>query len=319
MENAILEIKSLNVLVQEGQKEKKILKDINFSIFEGECFGIIGGSGSGKSVLLNAIINSLKEPLKIQCGEVLFNHLNLLELSESDLVNTIRGKKMASIYPNPHWRLNPIEPVGKQIMDLYLSHFHNSIEDAEKKVIDLIKKVGIPDPEKRFHAYPHELSGGMAQRIIIAIALICEPTILLADEPTGGLDATIQIQVFNLMLDIIQKIRRSTIIASRDIGLIAHLCQRICVLGEGSIAEIGNVDEIITNPIHPFSVKLINIAKSNYKSRRTREFKEKMTKAFKEYEQLLNKSSKKNNQDQFIKINQNHYVGRTFGYEFTLY
>ncbi|NLJ49228.1 MAG: ABC transporter ATP-binding protein [Candidatus Atribacteria bacterium] len=308
MNNIILEIQDLNVVIQEAEKE--ILRNINIEIFEGECFGIIGGSGSGKSVLLNSIINSLKEPLKMKSGKVLFNHQNLLEISENELMSTIRGKKIASIYPNPHWRLNPIEPVGKQIKDLYLSHFKDNIGDADKKIVDLLRKVGIPDPEKRYHAYPYELSGGMAQRIIVALALICEPNLLLADEPTGGLDATIQIQVFNLMLDIIQKTKRSTIIASRDIGLIAHLCQRMCVLSNGSIVEYGDVHEIISNPIHPFTVKLINIAKSNYKNRKKNDFREKMINSFKEYEKLILKSNLENNKNHFIEINQNHFVGR---------
>ncbi len=180
---------------------------------------------------------------------------NLLEMTAEQMRASVLGKQIASIYPNPHWRLEPINSIGNQIRDIYMSHNQCKPAEARARVLDLLRLVGIPGPETRYNAFPHELSGGIAQRVLVTIALICEPKLLLADEPTGGLDVTIQIQVFNLIRKLIRAERRSTIVASRDIGLIYHLCDRIYVLYKGRILESGFTEDVIHHPVHPYTAR----------------------------------------------------------------
>ncbi|MBA7575444.1 Oligopeptide transport ATP-binding protein OppD [subsurface metagenome] len=270
----ILGIHNLSVVVPEeqGHPEISILNGINLYLKKAEHVGIIGGSGSGKSVLMNAIIKSLHEPLVIKSGEVVLGSENILTMKHDQLNNKVLGKRIASICPNPNWRLDPIEPVGEQVKNIYLSHFKVKEAEARIRVLELFNMVGIPDATTRYNAFSHELSGGMAQRVLITMALICEPEVLLADEPTGGLDVTIQMQVFDLILRLIREKHRSIIIASRDIGLIYHLCNHIYVLKEGRIVEAGNIKDVIQNPIHPYTCKLIKLSESNYKIRRSQEY-----------------------------------------------
>lgn len=308
--NTILEVKNLDVVVPSTPEkaEVNILNNISISLREKECIGIIGGSGSGKSVLMNAIINSLKEPLIISSGEVSLEEKNILSLSATEMRDNILGKQIASICPNPHWRLDPINTIGDQICDIYMSHNKCKYEEAKAKALELLKLVGIPDPETRFNAYPHELSGGMAQRVLVTIALICEPKLLLADEPTGGLDVTIQIQVFNLIRKLIREQHRSTVIASRDIGLIYHLCDRIYVLHEGSILESGNTDDIIHNPVHPYTNKLIQVSESNHEMRQSEEYKLQLADVERKYIKLVEERGSET-VDGYIDLGNDHFVG----------
>lgn len=308
MNKEILRINRLKVCIDRNGQNKAILNNIGFHLLEGEALGIVGESGSGKSILLNAIINSLKPPLAITSGEVIYKEQKLSEMSDEILNAEIRGKEIAIIYPNPHWRLNPIKPVGLQISDVYMSHYADKRKKVEEIIKDFFIKVGISDPDKRMMSYPHELSGGMAQRVIIALAMMCKPKIILADEPTGGLDATIQIQVFNLISDIIRKERVSAIIASRDLGLIARLSKRVCFLQKGRIIEQGDVEQIFNNPIHPHTVRLIEIALSNHESRRGKEIYVKVDQAIKRYERIVTYPSKIDENTGMIIIDEKHSV-----------
>ncbi|MGI6696649.1 MAG: ATP-binding cassette domain-containing protein [Christensenellales bacterium] len=274
----ILEVKGLTVMLAgtDSNLDKPLLDNINITIDETECVGIIGGSGSGKSVLLSAIINSLSEPLMISKGEVILNGINLLEIDLETLRKEYLGRQVASIKPNPHWRLDPIDTIGNQIKRIYMSHFRVTNDQAHSRVIELLGLVGIPDPEKRYNSFPNELSGGMAQRVLITIALICEPSLLLADEPTGGLDVTIQIQVFNLIKGLISENKLSTLIASRDIGLLYHLCDRIYVLNDGRIVESGKTNDIVHFPVHPYTAKLIGLAEADHQVRESTNFQNRM-------------------------------------------
>lgn len=284
-----------------------ILKHIDLSLQEHECVGIIGGSGAGKSVLLNAIIASLREPLKITSGEVLFKGQDLLRLSSEEMQSSVLGKQIATICPNPHWRLDPINCIGDQISDLYMSHSSCKPAEARARVLELLRLVGIPDPEARYNAYPHELSGGMAQRVLVTMALICEPKLLLADEPTGGLDVTIQIQIFNMIRRLIREEHRSTIIASRDIGLIYHLCDRVYVLYEGRVLESGKTEDVIHHPVHPYTARLVQLAESTHEDRQSAEYRMFMKTVEATYQQIL-QDHRASVRDGYIDIGQGHKV-----------
>lgn len=310
MNNEVLRIENLSVEVPGtyGIEPKPILNNIFLELKEQECVGIIGGSGSGKSVLMSAIINSLKEPLVMTQGSVFLEGHNILELSTKDMRSKILGKQIASISPNPHWRLDPINTIGNQIQDIYMSHFKCSKEQAYDRTMELLKLVGIPDPETRYNAFPHELSGGMAQRILVTIALICEPKLLLADEPTGGLDVTIQIQVFNLIKKLIREEKRSTIVASRDIGLIYHLCDKVYVLYQGKIVESGPVDDVIRNPKHPYTARLVQISESSHSERRTEQYRQKILNTEKEYNILKSNIMGNKMVNGFLDVGGGHFV-----------
>lgn len=303
-----LSVNNLTVVIPENGKrqQKTILENISFELGTKECVGIIGSSGSGKSVLMNAIIHSLREPLSVTSGTVNLENMELLQMEQKKMQDNILGKRIASICPNPHFRLDPIDSVGDQISNIYQSHFKVSRQEAMKKTIELLNKVGIPDPENRYHALPHELSGGMAQRILVTMALICDPEILLADEPTGGLDVTIQIQVFHLIRKLIKEKECATIVSSRDIGLIYHLCDRIYVLKDGRFVEFGTVDEIINSPMHPYTAKLVRLAESNYMDRKSEAYKKYMEDAEKQYKAFV--SGKEEQRNGFAFVGGNHFV-----------
>lgn len=303
----VLEVRNLSVALPGDSAEsgRNILDAINLFLDKDECVGIIGGSGSGKSVLLNAMINSLREPLEITSGQVLSGGNDILTMDPRSLDSEILGKQIATISPNPHWRLDPIECVGEQIKRIYLSHHKASAAQAKERVLDYLRLVGIPDPEKRYYAFPNELSGGMAQRVLVTMALICEPTILLADEPTGGLDVTIQIQVFNLIRNLIQESGRSTLLASRDVGLIYHLCDRVYVLRNGRIVEAGETGDVIHSPIHPYTAKLVRVAESNYRERQSSEYARYFEEVKDAYDALVRKGTEN---DGYITLENGHKV-----------
>lgn len=304
-----LSVKNLTVVVPKSgkRKEKTILRNITIYLDRKECVGIIGSSGSGKSVLMNAVINSLKEPLTVTSGSVDLEGEELLKTDPKTMHNAVLGKRIASIAPNPHFRLDPIDSVGNQISNIYRSHFKISIGEARKKAIELLDKVGIPDAENRYNALPNELSGGMAQRVLVSMALICRPEILLADEPTGGLDVTIQIQVFNLIRKLIKENECTTIVSTRDIGLIYHLCDRIYVLKDGHFVEFGTVDEIINRPLHPYTAKLVRLAESDYVDRKSAGYKKYLETVEKEYQSLVSKAGN-NMKDGYISAGRSHFV-----------
>ncbi len=304
----VLLAKRLSVGIEKNGHRDVLLRNVGFNLREGETLGIVGESGSGKSITLNALINSLRPPLEFFDGEILYNGYNILKLTEDALMKSVLGKSISSVYPNPHWRLNPLQPIGVQIADVYLSHYQEKPRNVTALIVDMLRRIGISDPEQRIHAYPHELSGGMAQRVIIAMALICRPKVLLADEPTGGLDATIQIQVFNLIADIIKKSDQSTIIASRDLALIARLSDRVCVLRHGRVVEEGAVEEVFGDPIHPYTVKLVSVATSNHRIRKTTEFRKRLEQSHRRYESQCAHATRTEDNSRMLAITDQHLV-----------
>lgn len=257
MEN-ILEVNDLNISFHTFAGEVKAIRGANFQLKKGETLAIVGESGSGKSVTTKAIMRLLPESnSEIKSGEILFDGKDLAKLTEKEM-QKIRGKEISMIFQDPMTSLNPTMTVGKQIMEPIIKHQKLSKAEAKGKAIDILRLVGIPRPEERFKQYPHQFSGGMRQRVVIAIALACNPKILIADEPTTALDVTIQAQILELMKDLQKKIDTSIIFITHDLGVVANVADRVAVMYGGKIIEIGTVDEIFYNPKHPYTWGLIS-------------------------------------------------------------
>ena len=201
-----------------------------------EIIALVGESGSGKTILSRAIMNLIPKPGRLNSGAVLYHDKNLIDLSNEELTK-LRGNRIATIVSNPKGELDPLETIGQQISNVIIHHLGITREEAKKKAIQLLKDVKIPDPERRFEAYPHELSGGMAQRVIIAISLACDPEIVISDDATSGLDVTVQAQVLELLKNLVLNKGSSLIFVTRDLGVAAHFADRVCVLFNGKIVE----------------------------------------------------------------------------------
>lgn len=252
----ILEVKNLRTSFFTHLGEVQAIRDISFEVNRGESVGLVGESGSGKSVTSLSIMRLLLYPGKIVGGEVLFKGEDLVKKSKKDMMN-IRGNEIAMIFQDPMTSLNPVYTIGNQIEEAIVKHQKISRRDAEARAIEMLKMVGIPDPEKRIKNYPHEFSGGMRQRAMIAIALSCEPDLLIADEPTTALDVTIQAQILKLMKDLNKRLNTSTILITHDLGVVADVCSRIIVMYGGLIMEIGTKRDIFYNPRHPYTMGLL--------------------------------------------------------------
>jgi oligopeptide transport system ATP-binding protein len=254
----ILEVKDLHISFHTFAGEVKAIRGVNFDLYKGETLAIVGESGSGKSVTTKSIMRLLPEHnSEIKGGQILFEGKDLAKASEKEM-QKIRGKDISMIFQDPMTSLNPTMTVGKQIMEPLLKHQKLSKAEAKQRAIELLKLVGIPKPEIRFKQYPHQFSGGMRQRVVIAIALACNPKILIADEPTTALDVTIQAQILELMKDLQKKIDTSIIFITHDLGVVANVADRVAVMYGGRIVEIGTVDEIFYNPKHPYTWGLIS-------------------------------------------------------------
>ncbi|WP_019240499.1 MULTISPECIES: ABC transporter ATP-binding protein [Bacillus] len=254
----ILEVKDLNISFHTFSGEVQAIRGVNFDLHKGETLAIVGESGSGKSVTTKSIMRLLPPGnSEIKSGEILFNEKDLTKLSEREM-QKIRGKDISMIFQDPMTSLNPTMKVGKQIMEPIMKHHKLHKREAKARAIELLKLVGIPMPEKRFEQYPHQFSGGMRQRVVIAIALACNPQILIADEPTTALDVTIQAQILELMKALQKKIDTSIIFITHDLGVVANVADRVAVMYGGKIVEIGTVDEIFYNPQHPYTWGLIS-------------------------------------------------------------
>ncbi|MGX6442245.1 ABC transporter ATP-binding protein [Neobacillus sp. K501] len=257
MEN-ILEVKDLNISFHTFAGEVKAIRGANFQLKKGETLAIVGESGSGKSVTTKAIMRLLPESnSEIKSGQILFDGKDLAKLTDKEM-QKIRGKEISMIFQDPMTSLNPTMTIGKQIMEPIIKHQKLSKAEAKGKAIDILRLVGIPRPEERFKQYPHQFSGGMRQRVVIAIALACNPKVLIADEPTTALDVTIQAQILELMKDLQKKIDTSIIFITHDLGVVANVADRVAVMYGGKIVEIGTVDEIFYNPKHPYTWGLIS-------------------------------------------------------------
>lgn len=257
MEN-ILEVKDLNISFHTFAGEVKAIRGVNFELKKGETLAIVGESGSGKSVTTKAIMRLLPPGnSEIKQGEILFEGKDLAKLSDKQM-QKIRGQDISMIFQDPMTSLNPTMTVGKQIMEPLIKHQNMSRSSAMERALQLLKLVGIPKPELRIKQYPHQFSGGMRQRVVIAIALACNPKVLIADEPTTALDVTIQAQILELMKDLQKKIDTSIIFITHDLGVVANVADRVAVMYGGKIVEIGTVDEVFYNPQHPYTWGLIS-------------------------------------------------------------
>ncbi|MEK4802513.1 MULTISPECIES: ABC transporter ATP-binding protein [Oceanobacillus] len=253
----MLEVKNLKAHIDTPDGLVKAVDGVTFTIKPGETVGIVGESGSGKSVLAHSIMQlNPKPPTFYPQGEILFEGKNLLQLQEKEL-RKIRGNDIAMIFQDPMSSLNPVFKIGDQLMEAILTHHHMPKSKAKQRAIELLKDVGIPDPEKRMNAYPHQFSGGMRQRVLIAIALACNPKILIADEPTTALDVTIQAQILELMKNIQEKYGMAIIIISHDLGVIAQMAEKVLVMYSGRIVEKGNVEDIFFHTSMPYTWSLL--------------------------------------------------------------
>ncbi|MDO5021978.1 MAG: ABC transporter ATP-binding protein [Eubacteriales bacterium] len=255
-EMPILQVKNLNTSFATEQGVVHAVNGISFNLSAGMTLGIVGESGSGKSVTAYSILQILTEPGKITGGEIIYKGENILNYSEKQM-NAFRGEKISIIFQDPMTSLNPVYTVGNQIREAILLHTDRNKAEATQRAIELLNMVGVNDPQKRVKQYPHELSGGMRQRVMIAMALACEPDILIADEPTTALDVTIQAQILELMQSLQKQLGMAIIMITHDLGVIAEMCKEIIVMYAGRICERGTADEIFYNPCHSYTKGLL--------------------------------------------------------------
>ena len=256
MSEKLLEIKDERLSFFTPAGEVKALNGVSFSMEEGEVLGIVGESGSGKSVTAYSIMGLTAYPGKLVGGTVHFNGHEIEKMTEKEF-RKIRGNEVSIIFQDPMTSLNPVYTIGNQIVEVILLHTNKTKKEAYERARELLELVGINEPTKRLKQYPHELSGGMRQRVMIAIALACEPKLLIADEPTTALDVTIQAQILELMQELRKKLGMSIIMITHDLGVVASMCEKIAVMYAGHIVEYGTADEIFYNPSHEYTKGLI--------------------------------------------------------------
>ncbi|AJY73529.1 ABC transporter ATP-binding protein [Paenibacillus beijingensis] len=253
----LLEVKNLSVSFDVYSGEVQAIRNISFEIKKGEAVAIVGESGSGKSVTAQSIMRlNPSPPSRIKNGSVLFEGQDLLTLTEKEM-HEVRGNKIGMIFQDPMTSLNPTMTVGDQIMEGLTKHQQVRSAEAKARAIEMLSLVGIPNPEARIKQYPHQFSGGMRQRVMIAIALACNPSLLIADEPTTALDVTIQAQIMRVMKELQQKMGTSIILITHDLGVVADVCDRVIVMYAGKIVEAGTKWEIFRNPQHPYTRGLL--------------------------------------------------------------
>ncbi|MEZ5100007.1 MAG: ABC transporter ATP-binding protein [Thermoleophilia bacterium] len=253
---ALLDVKGLTVeYVSVGQVNHAV-NDISFHVEAGEVIGIVGESGSGKSTAMLGVLGLTRAGARIAGGSVVFDGSDMLKLSDDD-ARKIRGAKIGLVTQNPRGALNPVMRVGAQIEKVYRSHNEVTEEQAKARALELLQIVGINDPERRLQAFPHELSGGMAQRVLIAMALACSPKLLLADEPTSGLDVTVQAQVLDDLRAAVTSVGSSLVLVTQDLGIVANYCDRVYLMHAGEIVEEAPTEAFFSRPAHPASAALL--------------------------------------------------------------
>jgi peptide/nickel transport system ATP-binding protein len=256
-EAPLLEVKNLRTAFDIDGTDYNAVDNVSFKVKSGQIVGIVGESGCGKSVMSLSIIKLLpKESGKIKSGEVIFDGLNLEKMSESQ-INKVRGKDVSMIFQEPMTSLNPVFTIGYQLQEVLFNHLKITKQEARLKSIALLKSVGISRPEKLIDEYPHQLSGGMRQRVMIAIAIACQPKLLIADEPTTALDVTVQAQILELLKEIQAVNDMSVILITHDLGVIAEMCDEVMVMYAGRIIEHTDVDTLFHNPKHPYTSLLL--------------------------------------------------------------
>jgi len=259
MNKKLIEIKNLKTYFHTEAGTAKAVDNISFDIYKGEVLGIVGESGSGKSVTSLSINRLIPNPPgEIVGGKILYNQTDLLKLTYDEMKD-IRGKEIAMIFQEPMTSLNPVLKIRVQMNEVLIKHENLTQEQANKKSIKMLEAVGIPDPEIRINEYPHQFSGGMRQRVMIAMALQCNPTLLIADEPTTALDVTIQAQILDLMMELKDKRKDAAILLiTHDLAVVAETCDRVIVMYGGEIQEIATIKELFKNPLHPYTKALMN-------------------------------------------------------------
>ena len=266
-EKAILQVQDLDISFKTNAGVVHAIRGVNLDLQRGETVAIVGESGSGKSVTVKAAVGLLDANATVNSGKILYRNrledgseqvINLLTLSKRELRSTINGSKIAMVFQDPMTSLDPTMTIGKQVMEGILLHKRGDKEFARKRALELLELVGITDAEKRMKNYPHQLSGGMRQRVVIAIALACDPDILICDEPTTALDVTIQAQIIKLIKDLQRDLGFTTVYITHDLGVVANVAERVAVLYAGQIVELGTVEEIFYDPKHPYTWALLS-------------------------------------------------------------
>ena len=257
MNSPLLEVRDLKVYFYTRAGVVQGTRGVSFSIDYGETLGIVGESGSGKSVSVQAVMGLINTPGFIEAGDILYKGSSLLDQTGKSTQRIIRGKEISMIFQDPMTSLNPVFTVGTQITEVLRHHMHMDKKQARRRAIDLLEMVDINAPEKRLKQYPHELSGGVRQRVMIAISLACEPQLLIADEPTTALDVTVQAQILELLADLQDRLNVSVILITHDLGIVAELCHRVAVMYAGQIVEVGDADQIFSHPVHPYTKGLL--------------------------------------------------------------
>ena len=254
----LLEIKNLRVNFYTYRGVVKALNGVNLKIYQGEFFGLVGETGCGKSVTASAVLNLVQNPGKIEEGEIFFKEKDLLKMSKEEIREKIRGKEITMIMQYPIAALNPVMNNGDQIAEALIANKNMSESEARKRTIELLREVNIPEPEKIIRQFPHQLSGGMAQRVMIAMMLSTEPSLLIADEPTTALDVSIQAQVVNLLEDLQEEMGLTYLFIAHDLSMVRHISNRIAVMYLGKIVELADRDVLLANTLHPYSIALLS-------------------------------------------------------------
>ncbi|WP_299321858.1 ABC transporter ATP-binding protein [uncultured Gemella sp.] len=252
----LLEIKNLETAFRIKDDYFNAVDKVSLDLYRNEVLAIVGESGCGKSTLATTIMRLHNENLTKSTGEIIFNGKNLLDLTEDEM-NKIRTKDIGMIFQDPLSSLNPLHRIGKQIEEALIYHTELSAEERQKRVIELLTQVGIPNPERCAKQYPHELSGGMRQRVMIAMAMSCKPSVLIADEPTTALDVTIQAQILDLVKGLQAEMHAGIVLITHDLGVVAEMADRVAVLYAGEVVEIGTAEQIFKNPKHPYTRSLL--------------------------------------------------------------
>jgi oligopeptide/dipeptide ABC transporter ATP-binding protein len=252
----LLEVKGLKTYFYTEDGIVRAVDGVDFEVYPGEVLGLVGESGCGKSVTSLSIMRLISKPGRVDAGEIFLDGENLLEFPENEMIK-VRGNRISMIFQQPQTALNPVFKVGEQLAEVLNVHQDLGKDAGWKRAIELLRMVGVPDPERRVDAYPHELSGGMAQRVMIAMALACVPELLIADEPTTALDVTIQAQILDLMRDMRREMNTSVILITHDLGVVAEMAERVAVMYAGEIVEQTDVNTLFDEPLHPYTQGLI--------------------------------------------------------------
>ncbi|GIO05582.1 dipeptide/oligopeptide/nickel ABC transporter ATP-binding protein [Brevibacillus reuszeri] len=257
MKKPILEVKELQVTFAKEEHQIMVVNGVSFVVYSGETLGIVGESGCGKSITSLSIMGLIpRPPGRISSGQILYNNMDLTQLSEEEMRN-VRGNEISMIFQEPMTSLNPVFTIGRQIDEIILLHTSASRQEAKQLSIEMLQRVGISRAEQIYQSYPFELSGGMRQRVMIAIGMVCQPKLLIADEPTTALDVTIQLQILDLMKNLQAKENTAIMLITHDLGVVAEMCDRVLVMYAGEVVEEADVDDLFHDPKHPYTTGLL--------------------------------------------------------------